>query len=354
MIIMSMNTGLMICIIIIKKYLRKMKKVLIQHVIFIALLAISSCKENYRLFKYEGPAQGSRFEITFLSTEEKYIEKGIDSIFEAVDNSMSLYNAESLLSEINNKNNRLVRDSIFLQCFSISKNIYSLTKGAFDPTVGPFVDIWGFGAFKEHSISDSIIDSLLRNAGFDKVNLVSDTLYIKQHVKLDFNAVAQGYTVDLIGTYLLEKGIHDFLIEIGGEVAAQGNKPGGRDWIIGIEKPILKKDKKREAIFGVKLKNKAIATAGSYRKFYIKDGKRYSHTINPKTGKPVEHNLLSVSVIADECAEADALATAFMVMGYEKAIEFLETHTEYQAFFIVGKENGMEIINKINSGLWAD
>ena len=232
-------------------------------------------------------------------------------------------------------------DFYFTDIFNLSKEIHSNTTGAFDPTVGPLVNAWGFGFTDRMKVDQNVVDSLLPLVNFHKVKIAENKV-IKEdsRIQFDFNAIAQGYSVDLVGKLLESKGIENYLIDIGGEVLAKGKKPNGDLWEVGIEKP------KDNASYGeglqaiVKLENKALATSGNYRKFYEVNGIRYSHTIDPKTGYPVQHSLLSVSVLADECATADAYATAFMVLGLEKSKTLLNEFKNLDAYFIYSDEHG--------------
>jgi len=215
------------------------------------------------------------------------------------------------------------------------------TDGAFDVTVGQLVNAWGFGFESRTKLDQHKVDSLLMYIGYKTVKLV-DGKIIKNNplTKIDFNAVAQGYSVDVLAKFLENKGIKDYLIDVGGEVLGRGNKPDKNLWMVGVEKPAKNAGDERILEAKVKLKDKALATSGNYRKYYEENGIRFSHTIDPKTGYPVKHTLLSASVLANECWEADAYATAFMVMGLEKGKAFLEKHKNIEAYFIFSDENG--------------
>ncbi len=315
----------------------------------IGLLAFYSCSSapQVRNMKvYDGYAQGTTFHIVYDSVAGNLNGK-IDSVFRDIDASMSLYDSSSLICKFNNSEEGTMVDKHFYEVFLLSKNIHQITEGAFNPAVYPLVKLWGFGPnrFHEDSVKnkDSKADSLLQFTHFEdlefdssKSNPSQNQYFIakkKRKNMLDFNGIAQGYTVDVISELFEKNGIANYMIEVGGEVKAKGINVQGKTWRIGIDKPVEETDKRvLQAI--VNLENLALATSGSYRKFYIKDGKRYSHTIEPFTGKPVKHNLLSVSVFTPSCARADGLATAFMVMGSQKAVDFIRKNTDVQIYMI--------------------
>jgi thiamine biosynthesis lipoprotein len=215
------------------------------------------------------------------------------------------------------------------------------TDGAFDITVGQLVNAWGFGNEKRQPITKQKIDSLLYCVGYDRIELKNDKL-IKQSpcIKLDFNAIAQGYSVDKVGMFLDALHIDNYLIDIGGEVLAKGNKKG-MPWKVGIELPANQKEQYRQVLTTVSLYNMALVTSGNYRKYYEENGTRFAHTISPQSGYPVDHGLLSVTVLSRTATMADAYATAFMVMGMEQSIEFLKTHRDTEAFFIYQKSDSI-------------
>lgn len=339
-------------------------------VLWTALL-LSSCNEKeevYQAYKIHGEAQGTTYSIVYYDTTAQNVQPAIDSLLHAIDLSMSTYIPNSLISEFNQADSCVEIDEMFLDVFFNSAEIHEATKGAFDPTVKHLVNIWGFGyqdtLKNKTALSDSQLielrDSLafewLDYVGFDKIVLGGDALYddiakvedpliyiCKPHpqFQLDFNAIAQGYSVDRI-CYLLDGfGIKSYLVELGGELRAKGSKPYLVPWKVGIENPTL--DPENPFVATMDLGSKALATSGSYRKFYKKNGKRYSHTIDPRTGMPVKHSLLSVSVVANTCVSADAYATAFMVMGLEESVNFVEANFEkygLEAYFIYENEQG--------------
>ncbi len=298
--------------------------------------------ENPVMVKFTGETQGTYYAITYFENDGINYQKEIDSLLAVFDYSVSMWLPGSIISKINSESSNVEPDEIFKSLFLKSKDVYEKSAGAFDPTVGPLVNAWGFGFTDRMKVNQHIVDSLLPLIGFDKIKLENNRIIkFDPRVQFDFNAIAQGYAVDLIGKYLSGKGIINFLIDIGGEVLASGNKPGDEFWQVGIERP------KDNASYGegltaiVNLKNKALSTSGSYRKFFEENGNRYSHTIDPKTGYPVNHSVLSVSVLASDCCAADAWATVFMVMGLERSMEFLNQQDKLEAYFIHSGKSGI-------------
>ncbi len=300
----------------------------------VALLMLQGCKKPEPV-RIVGEAQGTYYSIIYYDSLNRNLKKEIDSLLDAFDRSVSLWVPQSVLSRVNGNDTGVVLDKHFIGNFNLSRRISRETGGAFDATVSPLVEVWGFGFESRKHVDKHIVDSLLPLVNYKNIKIENGKVVKKDpRMKLDFNAIAQGYSVDLTGSFLESKGIRNYLIDIGGEVKAKGEKPGGSPWKIGIEKPAADKNDSRTLKAVIALKNKAVATSGSYRKYFEENGIRYSHTIDPATGYPVKHSLLSVSVIADSTATADAFATAFMVMGFEKAKNFVENHPGLEAFFI--------------------
>jgi len=310
--------------------------------IFVFLVAIiAGCTPNQEAVQIRGTAQGTYYSIIYYDGQQRNLKPEIDSLLDAFDQSVSLWVPQSILSRINNNDSSVVIDKWFTENFNYSQQVAIATNGAFDCTVEPLVDAWGFGFDDPSEVDSAIIDSMMQFVGYDKVKLINNRI-IKDdpRLKIDFNAIAQGYSDDVVAEFLEGKGIRNYLIDIGGEVTAMGEKPDGTLWKVGIEKPAKNKEDDRvlKAIIG--LKNRSVATSGSYRKYYEKNGVRYSHTIDPKTGFPVKHSLLSVSVIANNTALADAYATSFMVMGFHEARKFVENDSTLEAFFIYSDSTG--------------
>ena len=258
-----------------------------------------------------------------------------------VDFSLSPFNKASVITKINENSSDSV-DQMFAEVFKLSKEISAETHGAFDITVAPLVNAWGFG-FKNAANVDSLtIDSLLSFVGIDKIDLVNGKIVKKDpRVILDCSSVAKGYGVDCVARLLDSKGIKNYMVDIGGEVVVKGQNPQMNNWRIGINKPVddsLSVNQELHTV--VTVTNVGIATSGNYRNFYYKDGKKYAHTINPHTGYPIQHNILSATVIAKDCATADAYATAFMVLGLDSAKMVCAKNPDIDAFFIC--DNGSD------------
>lgn len=300
-----------------------------------------SCNQHDRTIYVRGEAQGTTYNITYSAPEKTNYKNEIDSLFKAVDQSLSTYVPGSIISRINRNDTGVVADKYFIDVFRKAQEISQQTNGAFDVTVAPIVNAWGFGFTKRARIDSATIDSLLRFVGYQKIKLEGGAI-VKTNpgMMLDFNAIAQGYTVDLLSSFLESKGINNYLVELGGEVRTKGKKNNGEDWKIGIDQPYETYTEGRPLKAIVSLKNKALATSGNYRKFYVENGRKYAHIIDPHTGYPAKHNLLSATVIANDCMTADAFATAFMVMGLEKAKQFLSKDKQLglEVFFIYDEQ----------------
>lgn len=319
-------------------------KYLIVQIIFISgiIISLNSCNTSVKnLVSYNGFTQGTTFSVKFYaSADSNILKQGIDSILSSINHSASVYDTNSIISKVNN-NQLMYLDNDFISIFSRSQEISKATGGCFDITVGELVRAWGFGFKNNVELSDNKVDSLLQYVGYQNLSINNNRLIKKfPETKLDFNAIAQGYTVDLVAEYLSKNTSEGFLVEIGGEVRANGVKQDDKRWLIGIEKPSESESADRSLQEKITLLNKSISTSGNYRKFFIKDGIKYSHTIDPKTGYPVHHSLLSVSVIANDCTTADAYATAFMVMGIDKAKDFLNNNPGLEAYFIYSDTAG--------------
>jgi FAD:protein FMN transferase len=316
-----------------------------KHVFFIILSAFFyySCQRSadLKLVTYRGLAQGTTFQIKFYSdSDSSQIKNGIDSIFRLIDYTASIYDSNSIISKVND-NRDVELNEHFITIFNRSQEVSKATDGYFDITIAPLVKAWGFWRKKGIDLTQKQVDSLKSYVDYQKVSISGGTLIkAKPEMMIDYNAIAQGYTDDVVADYLISKGCKDFLIEIGGEVLAKGLKNGKEKWLVGIEKPAANASADQILQEKVALTDKAMATSGNYRKFIIKDGIKYSHTIDPHTGYPAHHSLLSVTVLANDCATADAYATAFSVMGLEKAKAFLSIHPEMDAYFICSDSSG--------------
>jgi len=313
-------------------------------IIVLAGLILSSCKFSNPVYSnFNGFIQGSTYSVVYENKnnmDPMQLRTRVEKILHDFDKSLSLYNDSSIISKVN-RNENIVVDSCFTEVYNKSERIYQMTDGAFDITVGPLVEAWGFGPDGHKNFTDSKRDSLMKLVGMNKVSLVNGKVIKSDpHISLDFNAIAQGFSVDVVCGFFDKLGIKNYLVEIGGEVRAKGRK-AGKLWRIGIDKPVdnnMTPGQTLEAI--ITISNQALSTSGNYRKFYIENGIKYSHEIDPKTGFPAKNSVLSASVIADDCAMADGMATAFMVMGKNKTIEFLANHPEFEVFLVYSDENG--------------
>lgn len=287
-----------------------------------------------------GTTQGSYYSIIYYDEDKRDFSREFDSIFKEIENTLSLWDENSLIRKVNRNDTAVVLNQIFIDNFNYAMSAAELSEGYFDPTIGPLVAAWGFHFKERMTMTPEIVDSLRQMVGYKKVK-IEDGRVVKENpnMTLDFNAVAQGYTTDMIGEFLLSKDVDNFLVDVGGEIMAKGNKPYGEPWKVGIEKPAENKDDERIVQEIVELKDKSIVTSGNYRKYVEHNGKRYSHSLNPMTGYPSDNNLLSATIICDNTAWADCLASICMLVGMEKAIEIIETQDNVEAFFIY-EENG--------------
>ena len=306
----------------------------------VAMTLTVSCVKQPQKMYLEGLAQGSYYAITYFDEQGRDFQKGVDSIFHAVDMSVNLWVDSSIICKVN-RNEYVILDNIFIDNFNIAQKAAELSEGYFDPTISPLVSAWGFSVKNCDSITPQLIDSLRQLVDYRKVR-IEDGQLIKENpaMRLDFNAIAQGYTSDLIGAYLESKGITNYLVDVGGEIMACGGKPDGSAWVVGIEKPAANWDSDRVIQQRVEIKDQGIVTSGSYRKYVERDGKRYSHCIDPTTGYPVEHSLLSATVIAETSVWADALASICMVMGKERSLDIINSLDGVEAYYIFVNDQG--------------
>ena len=299
-----------------------------------------SCNQEVTNTKLNGPIFGTFYDVTYASDGNENYQESIDGIFAAINQSMSNYQSDSDISKVN-KHQLEVVDAYFIEVFKASKKIYKETNGVFDPTIGKLVNAWNFGSEQNKTKLDSLkIDSLMQFVGFEKITLRNNTL-TKTDPKpyIDFNAIAKGYAVDLVAAFLESKNTTDYLVNIGGELRAKGiNIEKQSGWTVGIENPNFDGSQSYDKVFV--LKDKSMATTGTYRKFKLDaNGNRYAHIIDTKTGYPTKTNILSVSVIAEDCMMADGYATAFQAMGVESVKQFLTQHPELQAYLIFENKN---------------
>ena len=314
--------------------------------LFVGAVLLIGCTENRKeqIFVIQGEAQGSTYTIKYIHSNEVIKKSAIDSLLLAFDLSLSTYRPDSKISKINAGNATIVVDDFFIETFKTSKEIYKQTNGFFDPTIGVLVNAYGFGpSNKKIDLNPAKIDSLLLFVGFDKVKLNNDKTISKQHPEtyFDFNAIAQGYSVDVVADFLKSKGIENGIVEIGGEIFAIGtNKLESKNWVIGIDDP-TQSPEERTLIAKIRLENLGMATSGNYRK--VKEdaltGQKFVHIINPKTGLSQKGAVLSATVLAPKCIDADGFATAFMVMNIEDTKKLLQSRKELYVLLIYADEN---------------
>lgn len=294
--------------------------------------------QSYRTDR--GMAFGTLYAVTYQHGAD--LHEDIEQCLKTFDGSLSPFNDTAIISRVN-RNETVKADTLFANVFRRSMEISRQTGGAFDITVAPLVNAWGFG-FRDGAFPDSgMIDSLRAFAGYEKVRLTDDGYIEKQdpRLMLTCSAVAKGYGADVVAGMLSRRGVKNYMIDIGGEVVARGRNPDGRPWRIGISKPAddsLSLNQDLQAV--LRVADACIATSGNYRNYYYREGKKYGHTIDPRTGYPVQHSILSATVIARDCMSADAYATAFMVMGLDKAKQFARNHPEIDAYFIYADSAG--------------
>jgi thiamine biosynthesis lipoprotein len=329
-----------------------MKKLIFSAALLALIISAVFLNFRYRQTAFiavDGFTQGTTYHIivreplrTLLAGRHTVTKEEVDSLLHRFDLSLSTYVPLSVISRINHNDPAVRTDSLFNVCYRASERIWRETGGAFDITVGPLVDAWGFGPEGPEPVDSSIIDSLLQVVGMEKVRLEGDRVIKSDpRIRLDVNAIAQGLSVDVVADYLEGKGVRSYLVEIGGELKARGQKSPGNPWKVGVDKPIDNNNIPGARLQVVlKLKDRALATSGNYRKFYEKDGVKYGHEIDPHTGCPARNRLLSVTVLAGECMWADGYATAFMVMGLEKSKAFVEARDDLDAYFVYSDEEG--------------
>ena len=322
----------------------KQKKRLMWQLPFLVLLIVGTVLiiRQQQAVPYQKNADfifGTTYHITYQC--DSNMAAGIKAELLKVDQSLSPFNEKSIITAVN-QNKAVQLDSMFLDVYNLALHISEETDGAFDITVAPLVNAWGFG-FKNSALPSSYqVDSLRQIVGYQKVSLENGHIKKKDpRIMLDCSAIAKGYGCDVIAKFLRSRGVKNFMVEIGGEIVTSGLNPDRLPWKVGVTKPSddsLSTSHELQTVLNVT--DMAMATSGNYRNFYYKGGKKYAHTIDPKTGFSVQHNILSATVIAKSCAEADAYATSFMVMGLEKAQKVMERRPELMAYIIYSDQNG--------------
>ena len=306
---------------------------------------LASCTKPINYYGLSGEVHGTFYHITYAASSKIVDEDDLKEVFSRFDRSLSTFDSLSVISRINQNDSSVVLDSLFTKVFTRGMEISKMTNGAFDMTVAPLVNCWGFGFLKKEDVTATMIDSILQFVGYEKVKLENGHI-VKQDERtmLDASAIAKGYSCDVTADFLRSKGIENYMVEIGGEIVTRGKNKHGKNWTIGITKPkegVQIDDMEIQEVLC--MSDKAMATSGNYRQFYYKDGKRYSHTINPSTGYPAEKSILSATVVADDCMTADAFATAFMVMGIEKSVEYSEANGMCAYFIYSDEENQLRV-----------
>ena len=328
-----------------------------KYLVFILTMVMVACQPsvNEKVYLIEGEAQGSTYHIKYIAERDENLKPAIDSILEVIDRSMSTYRPDSAISKINQGDTTVVVDEHFRKVFEASQQIWQESEGLFDPTVGVLVNAWGFGKQKISEAdlpTDKKIDSLRKYVGFDKVVLTEKNLIKKRYTEIlfDFNAIAQGYTSDVVANYLSARGIKNYIVEIAGEMYLKGrNTVEDKSWTIGVENPLKPLDD-RDLVATIQFTNQGLATSGNYRKVWIdSNGRKYVHSINPITGRATQSDVLSATVVAPSTMLADGYATMFMVMGLAKSKAFLEKHPDLAVLLVYSDDKHQEATYKTKS-----
>lgn len=328
-----------------------------KYLVLILTMVMVACQPsvNEKVYLIEGEAQGSTYHIKYIAERDENLKPAIDSILEVIDRSMSTYRSDSAISKINQGDTTVVVDEHFRKVFEASQQIWQESEGLFDPTVGVLVNAWGFGKQKISEAdlpTDKKIDSLRKYVGFDKVALTEKNLIKKRYTEIlfDFNAIAQGYTSDVVANYLSARGIKNYIVEIAGEMYLKGrNTVEDKSWTIGVENPLKPLDD-RNLVATIQFTNQGLATSGNYRKVWIdSNGRKYVHSINPLTGRATQSDVLSATVVAPSTMLADGYATMFMVMGLAKSKAFLEKHPDLAVLLVYSDDKYQEATYKTKS-----
>lgn len=329
--------------------MKRIYSIFIALIIAIGLLIITK-HSTLQYFTNQGHVFGTYYNIKYQASEDLHL--AIQEHLLRVDSSLSMFNPHSTISKIN-RNEAVELDSLFINVYTTSQQISKLSDGAFDITVAPLVNAWGFGTFeKKHEMDTHQIDSLRNLVGYQKLHF--DGRHITKdnpHMLLDASAIAKGYACDVIASMLQQYGSENYLVDIGGEVVARGHNKQGEKWRIGISSPEDDPTAQQQSIqYIIATDTICIATSGNYRRYYYDGNTKRSHTIDPRTGYPVEHSLLSATVIAKGCMQADALATACMVLGTQQALDMIES-TQDAACYLIASEGDSTVV--LTSSLWS-
>lgn len=337
-----------------------MKRIFFYFILVFSLAVFSSCEERDRYITVQGYAQGGVYSVTInlkgVDVDKQEIADSVDAILEHIDTTLSGYNRNSILSRFN-EGNPIVPNRLFVDSYEVGRRVYEETEGIVDVAGAPLYDIWGFGFKTGEMPSDDVVRFWMDNSGMDRcINslknlegpvcsrdiLVTDA---GENPKLNYNAIAQGYSCDLVAEYLYSIGVKDMLVNIG-EIFCDGLNPSGQPWTVGIDKPVDGNNElgaQLQGVFRVPSGPHGVVTSGNYRKFYVKDGRKYAHTVDPRTGYPVSHSLLSATVIASDAMLADAYATYFMVIGLEESKKFLQSRTDMEVCLIYDEEGEFKV-----------
>lgn len=323
-----------------------MKKTRIFQIIFlVALIAgaiyIARSEKNAPYRHLSGQVFGTYYNITYQANQD--LKSQILDVFSKIDGSLSMFNDKSTISRIN-RNEKVIADDMLAYLFPRAMKVSETTEGAFDITVAPLVNAWGFGFKHDKWPTDAEIDSIKQFVDYKKVHLDDRTIKKDDsRIMIDFSAIAKGYASDAVAKMLEKDKVRNFMVEIGGEIVVKGKNDKGANWKIGVAKPSENGEQQENQCI-LALTNCATATSGNYRNFFVKDGVKYAHTIDPRTGRPVQHNIISSTIVARHCYEADAYATSFMVTGLEKAKEILAKQSQIDAYLIYIDKNGKQAV----------
>jgi len=306
-------------------------------VLLLVMLSAITVKAQSPIASLEGETQGTTYRIKYRDSQQRNLKHSIDSLLAEFDQCLSLYRSDSELSQFNRGMSHRFQRPYFYPVLKKSAEVFQATDGAFDPTVLPLVQAYGFGPKKPLSTDVVNIDSLLQLVGLQNIRFDSSSVRKqKKNIQVDFNGIAQGYSVDVLAIFLETKGIMQYMVEIGGEIRTKGQKGDGQYWTVGIDNPL----RPNQLYVTLNLSDRAMTTAGTYRNHYVSDGQVFSHIINPKTGMMEQSELLSVTVFAADAITADAYDTAFMVMGLEKTKRFLANRLDLDAYLMYTDANG--------------
>lgn len=321
-------------------------KLMIRNSIYFILAALTlACgpRGEKELVENTGYAQGSTFHIKYMSRGAEDYGEDFNKLFREIDASMSTYDTTSVITKVNTTGDWVEVDEYFTDVLDRSIEIAAESRGYFDPTVGPLVRMWGFN-YEEirQDVTDQMIAETKAKTGYDQIEKDGKKVRLPRDFSIDFNAIAQGYTVDVMAEFLEDKGVQDYMVEVGGEVRTSGKNAAGNTWTIGVDKPQEDIDEQQRFQFIIALEDRALATSGNYRRFWVDEesGIKYSHTIDPKTGRPAKNRLLSASITASNAMDADAYATVCMVVGLESCKELLNNNSNLEGYLVFTDDGG--------------